>query len=41
MVELPDGRTLFIASNGYLQPSIVAVDIKSQRVVDTLVGRAT
>jgi YVTN family beta-propeller protein len=37
MVESPDGRTLFIASNGYLKPSITAVDIKSQRVVDTLV----
>jgi YVTN family beta-propeller protein len=37
MVESPDGRTLFVASNGYLKPSITAVDIKSQRVVDTLV----
>ena len=37
MVESPDGRTLFIANNGYLKPSIVAVDIKTQRVIDTLV----
>jgi YVTN family beta-propeller protein len=37
MVESPDGRTLFIASNGYLKPAIIAVDIKSERVVDTLV----
>src|SRR5215831_6004038 len=37
MVESPDGRTLFIASSGYLKPSIVAVDIKTQRVIDTLV----
>src|SRR5476651_2577529 len=37
MVESPDGRTLFIASNGYLKPSIIAVDIKTQRVIDTLV----
>src|SRR5215471_5004098 len=37
MVESPDGRTLFIANNGYLKPSIVAVDVKTQRVIDTLV----
>src|SRR5215471_20181218 len=37
MVESPDGRTLFSANNGYLKPSIVAVDIKTQRVIDTLV----
>ena len=37
MVESGDGRTLFVASNGYLKPSISAVDIKTRRVVDTLV----
>ena len=37
MIESLDGRTLFIASNGYLKPSITAVDIKTQRVVNTLV----
>src|SRR5262249_28717294 len=37
MVESADGRTLFVASNGYLKPSITAVDIKTRRVVDTLV----
>ena len=37
MVESPDGRTLFVASNGYLKPSITAIDIKSHRVIDTLV----
>ena len=37
MTESPDGRTLFVASNGYLRPAVIAVDIKSQRVIDTLV----
>jgi YVTN family beta-propeller protein len=37
MVESPDGRTLFIESSGYLKPAIVAVDIKTRRVIDTLV----
>src|SRR6266853_1831896 len=37
MVESPDGRLLFIASNGYMKPAITIVDIKSQRVRDVLV----
>jgi DNA-binding beta-propeller fold protein YncE len=37
MIESPDGRSLFIASNGYLKPSITVVDIKSERVIDALV----
>jgi DNA-binding beta-propeller fold protein YncE len=37
MAESADGRYLFIASNGYLRPAINVVDIRAQRVVDTLV----
>jgi YVTN family beta-propeller protein len=37
MVESPDGRFLFITNNGYLKPSITVVDVKSRRIVDTLV----
>src|SRR5262245_17383852 len=37
MVESPDGRFLFIANSGYLKPSITVIDIKSRRVMDTLV----
>jgi DNA-binding beta-propeller fold protein YncE len=37
MTESPDGRFLFIANSGYLKPSITVVDIKSRRVMDTLV----
>src|SRR4029077_3048176 len=37
MVESPDGRSLFIASNGYMKPAITVVDIKSRRVRDVLV----
>ena len=36
MAQSTDGRYLFVASNGYLRPSVSAIDIKSQRVVDTL-----
>src|SRR5262245_28305919 len=32
MVESPDGRLLYIASNGYLRPAIIVVDIRGQRV---------
>src|SRR4051812_31838777 len=37
MVESPDGRSLSIASNGYMKPAITVVDIKSQRVSDVIV----
>src|SRR5262245_33825618 len=37
MAQSVDGKYLFVSSNGYLRPSISAIDIKSQRVVDTLV----
>ena len=37
MVESPDGRSLYIASNGYMKPAITVVDIKSRRVSDVLV----
>ena len=37
MVESPDGRSLYIASNGYMRPAITVVDIKTQRVTDVLV----
>src|SRR5262249_15608362 len=36
MAESADGRSLYIASNGYLKPAIIVVDIKSQRVSDVL-----
>jgi DNA-binding beta-propeller fold protein YncE len=36
MAQSRDGRYLFVASNGYLRPSVSVVDIKAQRVVDTL-----
>ena len=32
MVESPDGRSLYIASNGYMKPAITIVDVKAQRV---------
>src|SRR5437762_9285320 len=37
MVESPDGRSLFIASNGYMKPALTIVDIKSRRVSDVIV----
>src|SRR5207248_371124 len=37
MVESPDGRSLYIASNGYMKPAITIVDVKSQRVSDVVV----
>src|SRR5262245_51800823 len=37
MVESPDGRSLLIASNGFMKPAITVVDIKSQRVSDVIV----
>ena len=37
LTESPDGRYLFIASNGYLKPAVTVVDVKTERVVDTLV----
>jgi YVTN family beta-propeller protein len=37
MAESPDGRTLFIASNGYMKPAITMVDIKARRVSEVLV----
>src|SRR5437773_9692126 len=37
MVESPDGRSLFIASNGYMKPALTVVDIKSERVSDVIV----
>ena len=36
MVESPDGRTLYVASNGYMRPAIIAVDIRGQRVSNVL-----
>jgi len=32
-----DGRYLFIASNGYLRPAVSVVDVRTERVIDTLV----
>ena len=37
MVESPDGRSLYIASNGYMKPAITIVDVKAQRVSDVIV----
>src|SRR5262249_31616460 len=37
LTESPDGRYLFIASNGYLKPAVTVVDVRTERVVDTLV----
>jgi len=37
MVESPDGRSLYVSSNGYMKPAITVVDIKSQRVSDVIV----
>src|SRR5438093_11946985 len=37
MAESPDGRLLFVASNGYNAPSIAIVDLKQMFVRATLV----
>jgi hypothetical protein len=37
MLESPDGRALMVASNGYMKPAITVVDVRAQRVSDTLV----
>ena len=37
MVESPDSRAPMIATNGYMKPAITVVDVRAQRVSDTLV----
>src|SRR5438094_3475705 len=37
MVESPDGRSLYVSSNGYMKPAITIVDVKAQRVSDVIV----
>ncbi len=37
MAESPDGRALFVATNGYLKPTITVVDTANRRVQDSIV----